>query len=73
MSMGAKQEGILLGELKEFKANAMDEFEAIRADMRSLKTNIEELSRWKWKMSGAIIAVAVIFEASVAILRLLKN
>lgn len=40
----------VLGELKEFKRSSIEEFRAIRREIR-------ELSAWRFKMEGARLAV----------------
>ena len=60
--MDDKEEGILLGELKQFKVGTLLRLDQIDLELRSL-------SSFKWKAMGVITAVVIVFEALVTYLR----
>lgn len=61
--MDAKSEGILLGELKEFKRATLAESSATNKRLQSIENKIDALNRFKWKVTGIMAGVVFTFEA----------
>ena len=61
--MDEKEEGLLLGELKEFRKMTLMRLSNIEKDVKALTS-------FKWKLTGITIGVVFLFEVAVTVIRL---
>ena len=69
--MDAKEEGILLGELKGFKESTLRELGGLRTDIAGIKAQVEALNKFKWKVTGIMAALVFTFEGAFQVARLI--
>lgn len=69
--MDAKEEGILLGELKGFKESTLRELSFQNKELSAIKTQVEALNKFKWKVTGVMASIVFLFEGAFQVARFL--
>lgn len=68
--MDAKEEGILLGELKGFKDSMTRQVDSIALDISGMRTQIAALNQFKWKVTGIMATLTVLVNAGFHVAKL---
>ena len=67
--MDAKEEGIILGELKGFKEASLRQMDQMQKDIVDIRTQVGALNKWKWKVTGVMASIVFLLEGGFQLAR----
>lgn len=67
--MDAKEEGIILGELKGFKEASLRQMDQMQKDIGDIRRKVEALNKWKWKVTGVMASILFLLEGGFQLAR----